>query len=279
MRRKSLNSLNMFWTEFKHNKLLFIFSIFFISSACSSEEKKSDNEINTEVKGVETLTDEEKTISQVESTLGISATENYDIQIEYKHIDQDTLLDALILVNRKEFGHQKAKNTETERFFESTGYTGPYNHVFVKLGGSDKLISTTPVGSNADYSLNVEFLELTSKAHKDFFVEYRIRNSLHRNYYTIRGDKIYLTFSCPVFDNIGDEKPTVYDIQHTNSDVRIAKDIAMYNGEIVDYNAEEIENINKYTPKDIVSNGDLYVFFIFDERKMKYVTPMGAQER
>lgn len=264
----------MFWTEFKRINLFLLVSIFIISTSCSSEETGGNEINNDEIE--ESLTEEEKIIRQVEGVLGISATENYDIQIQFKHIDQDTLKDAVILVNRKEYGHQKVKENNTERFFESNGYTGLYNFVFLKLGGSDKLISTTPVGSNVNYPLTVEFLELTSKAHQDFIVEYRIRNSLHRNYYTVRNDKMFLTFSCPVFDSIGEPKPRVYDIEHTTSEVRIAKDIALYEGRIVDYNVDDIEDINAYTPKDIVRDGELYVFFIFDDKKMKYVTPMGA---
>ena len=268
----------MFWTKFKHNNLLFIFSIFLITSSCTSVESVDDNELNKEKIELETLTDEEKIIRQVENILDISAAENYDIEIQYQYIDPDTLKDALILVNRGEFGHQKAKRTNTERFFKTTGNTGLYNFIFLKLGGVDKIISTNPVGANADYPLTFEFLELTSKAHKDFLVEYRVRNSLHRNYYTVRNDRLFLTFSCPVFDSIGAPNPRVYDIQHTTSDVRIAKDIALYEGSIVDYKVDEIENINEFTPKDIIRDGDLYVFFIFDDKKMKYVTPMREVE-
>jgi hypothetical protein len=268
----------MFWTKFKRKNLYFLFSIILFSAACSSGNSENDNKLASEKTEEESLTEEEKIIRQVENILEITAAENYDIQIQYKHIDPDTLKDALILVNRKEYGHQKAKNNNTERFFEKTGHTGLYNFVFLKLGGSDKIISTTPVGSNADYPLTVRFLELTSKAHKDFVVEYRIRNSVHRNYYTVRNDKMFLTFSCPVFDGVGSPNPRVYDIQHPTSEVRIAKDIAMYEGKIVDYNIEEIENINEYTPKEIIRDGDLYVYFIFDDKKMKYVTPMGEAE-
>jgi hypothetical protein len=267
----------MYWTEFKHINLVFLFLTLLILTACS-EQKSADKAIDNEKIQEESLSEEEKIIRQVESKLDITAAEKYDIQIQYRLIDPDTLKDALILVNRKEFGYQKAKNTETERFFESTGSTGLYNFVFLKRGGSDKLISTNPLGSNANYPLTAEFLELTSKAHKDFFVEYRVRNSLYRNYYTLRNEDMFLTFSCPVFDSIGALKPRVYDIQHLTSDVRISKDIALYEGKIVDYDIEEIENINAYEPKEIVRSGALYVYFIFNDKTMKYVTPMGVKE-
>lgn len=280
MRRKSLNSLNMFWIEFKHIKLLFITTFFLFTVACSSEEKKSENvkNDNSQVRENNSLTEEEKIIRQVENKLDISAAENYDFQIEYQHINRDTLKDALILVNRKDYAFKQAKSNDTEKFFESTGHTGPYNYLFLKLGGKKKLISTAPVGSNAEYPLKVNFLELTSKAHLDFYVEYRIRNSKHRNYYTLRNNSLFLTFSCPVFDNIGEPNPRVYDIEHPESSVRISKDIALYEGEIVDYKIEEISDVNNYTPKVIKSTGELIGYFIFDDQSMKYKTPMPALE-
>ena len=266
----------MFWKEYKCFKFALLSSVFLFLTACSVEEKEDVIHSQQENEKKKSLTEEEQIIRQVESKLSISAVEDYDIQIKYKHIDEDTLRDALILVNRKEFAFQKAKNTNTERFFENTGHTGLYNYIFLKMGGSKELISTNPVGSNAEYPLKSEFLELTSKAHQDFFVEYRVRNSYYRNYYTFRKNNLYLTFSCPVFDSIGEPNPRVYDIQHETSPVRLAKDIALYEGEIVDYNPKEIENINNYEPKDIVRNGELYVFFIFNDKSMKYVTPMAA---
>lgn len=262
----------MYWIKFK---LLNLILALFILSSCSENRKETGfgNKLKDDTE-TSNLTNEEAIIRQVENRLSISASEKYDIQIEYKYINPDTLMDALILVNRKDYAYTKAKNTNTERFFESTGHTGLYNYVFVQLGGKDKLITTNPVGSNADYPLDFEFMELTSKAHQDFALSYRVRNSMYKSFYTVRNDRLFLTFSCPVFDSIGAEKPRVYDIQFPESETRIAKDIALYHGEIVGYKPEEIENINEYTPEEITNDGELYVYFIFDDKKMKYVTPM-----
>ncbi|HLV43084.1 MAG TPA: hypothetical protein VKY37_12450 [Brumimicrobium sp.] len=261
----------MFWTKSKRIIQIYFFISLFLFSACSSE--KENQEIDKEEKAV--LTEEEQIIRQVENKLGISAAEEYDIQILYKFINPDTLQDALILVNRKDHAFQRAKINNSERFFENTGYTAPHNHVFVKLGGLKNIIETTAVGSNVNYPLEAKFIELTSKAHQDFYVDYRIRNSLQRNYYTVRNNSIFKTFSCPVFDSIGADIPKVYDIQHKVSSVRIAKDIALYQGEILDYNPEEITDVNNYTPKEIIGTDNLFVYFIFDQQSMKYKTPMN----
>lgn len=265
----------MYWTGFrKVYSLLGLFAVVTISS-CSSDDK---NLPTVEKSPEDQLTEEQWIVRKIESELNIPATEKYGIEIIYKHINPDTLMDALILVNRKEHALNHVKNNGTEAFFERTGQTGGYNYVFVKLGGAKDVISTTPVGSNINYSLKAEFLELTSKAFTDFYVDYRIKNSLQRNYYTLRGNNLHLTFSCPIFDGIGDPKPVVYDIRYLDSPVRMTKDIALFHARLKDYKVNEIEDVNHYEAKGIESTEDLYVYFIFDEKTMKYKSPMKAPE-
>lgn len=193
----------MYWIDSKVKFLLFLcgFALFFSCETPNpNKEKKEDKESN-----MDSLTDEELIIRQVETNLDIPATENYDIEIMYDFLNPDTLKDAIILVNRREYAYKSARSKGKESFFNEIGNTALANHVFVKLGGSNNLLSTTPIGSNVNYPLEIQFIELTSSAYTDFYIDYRIRNSLQRNYYTVRNNRIYLTFSCPVFDRIGEE--------------------------------------------------------------------------
>lgn len=260
----------MFWTESKRIKIVGVCLTFIVLQGCLNGEKKTESKEEIKVE----LSSEEKLIRQIENELDISAAEHYDVQILPKYIDSDTIKDKLILVNRKEYAYKHVKGTKSENFFNKTGHTGLYNYVFVQLGGKDKLLSTTPVGSNVDFPLEAEFEVLTSAAQKDFYVNYRIKNSLLRNYYTVRNQKIYLTLSCPVFDSVGAVNPVVYDIEYRMSPKRFSKDIVLNNGEFIDYNPNEIQDPNNYTPKGIVSTGELFAYFIFDNERMKYVTPM-----
>lgn len=181
----------MYWTEFK--KIATLALTVFLLSSCAENAEKAEEQVKAEAKQETAITKEQQIARLVENELNIPATEEYDIQILYKNIDADTLEDALVLVNRKEAGFQNAKLNDREHFFANTGYTGLFNYVFVWLGNSKSLLKTTPVGSNVNYALRAEFLELTSKAHTDFYVEYRVKNSLYRNYYTVRGKEIFLT--------------------------------------------------------------------------------------
>ena len=246
-------------------------------TSCKNETQKDETtKENTKVSSE--LNFEEKIAREVELELNINASEKYDLKIHKEYIDEDTLQDALILVNRKQWAHDKANNSDNKSFVEKTGFVGPNNYVFVKLGGKDQLLKVPPVGSSADHALESKFLTLTSAAHKDFFVSYRIRNSMHRSYYTVRDNRLYQTFSCPVFDSIGFKDPRVFAVRHEESSVRISKDIAMYKGKIVGYNPSEIDDPNSYTPRQIVPLDELILYFIFDEKSMKYKTPMVPPE-
>jgi hypothetical protein len=263
----------MYWNVFKKHfiaKLLIISPLLVIFS-CNDETESAEVKNNSKV---EKLGFAEKIARQVESDLSINAAENYDLRIIKEYIDNDTLEDALILVNREEWSQEKLKKSVNKSFTEKTGNAGFYNHVFVKLGSRDELLKTPAIGSAPDFKLSSEFLTLTSQANKDFFVNYKIRNSMHRNYYTVRDDRLYLTFSCPVYDSIGEENPRVYSIQHKESSVRISKDIAMYKGVIEGYDPEKIENPDTYIPKQILPTDELIFYFIFDDKSMKYTTPM-----
>jgi hypothetical protein len=263
----------------KKFNLLFILSIPFVLSLLAACNGESPPIIIKENDKKSKLTFKEQAKHAVEADLKINASENYDIQIHKSYIDRDTLEDAVILVNRKQWAFERIKKNKNESFAKKIGYTGPYNNVFVYLGKYDKFIHTPTVGSSAEYPLEVNFEVITTPSQKDFYVNYRIRNSMQRNYYTVRNDRVFLTFNCPVFDSIGDPKPKVYSIEHRESSVRLAKDIVLYDGKIPSYDPSKIENINNYSPKEIISTDELYVFFIFDEKTMSYVTPIMNNEQ
>lgn len=248
---------------------LTLFSL--LLTACTTENKGSENSTKDQKSS---LSFEEKAKRAVEAELKINASETYGIQIHHAYIDRDTLKDAVILINRKQWAFDRIEKNDNSDIAKKMGYTGPYNNVFVYLGKYDKFISVPSVGSSAEHPLTVKFEVITTPSQKDFYVDYRIRNSMHRNYYTVRNDKVFLTLNCPIFDNVGAPEIKAYSIQHKESTVRLSKDVVLYEGEIPNYNPSKIKNVNNYSPDKIVSTGELYVFFIFNEKTMNYVTPM-----
>ena len=215
---------------------------------------------------------------KVESNLKIDASENYDLKIIEAYLDKDTLKDALILINREEFAIKKAKKEDKEKILKSFGYTATENYVYVFRGASQKVLTTPGIGSSIYHMLEAGLGELTSPGQNDFWVDYRFRNSMFRNYYTMRGDKLFLTLNCPIFDNIGEQEPDAYFIEHREVEARISKDIAIYEGGILNYDPSKIEDTYNFTPDSIVKKDDVFVYFIFDPSRNKFVTPMKPKD-
>lgn len=215
---------------------------------------------------------------KVESNLKIDASENYDLKIIEAYLDKDTLKDALILINREEFAIKKAKKEDKEKILKSFGYTASENYVYVFRGASQKVLTTPGIGSSIYHMLEAGLGELTSPGQNDFWVDYRFRNSMFRNYYTMRGDKLFLTLNCPIFDNIGEQEPDAYFIEHREVEARISKDIAIYEGGILNYDPSKIEDTYNFTPDSIVKKDDVFVYFIFDPSRNKFVTPMKPKD-
>lgn len=214
--------------------------------------------------------------TQIETTLSIQASEKYDFKIHTNYLDSDSITDAVILVNRAAFAEQKAKEGRDTKFEELTGFTGPFNYIFTFKGGSSKLNVLPPVGSSANHPLTIQFESISNPSQQDFIVEYRVRNSVNRNYYSFNNGMASLIFSCPVFDLMNENNPEIYYIDHVKSNIRHSKDIAMYYGMIEDYKVEYASDFNYY-PSQINSSDKLFAYFIYDQRKQKYITPMKPQ--
>jgi hypothetical protein len=212
---------------------------------------------------------------EIEAELAINAAENYTLEIHRSRLDKDTITDAVITLNRREFGLERMKKEGKENLLKKSGYTLRENYVFVYKGSSGKVLTTPPIGSSVFHTLSVFFEQITTPGQNDFWVEYRFRNSLFRNYYTLKGETLYLTLNCPVFDQIGEENPEVFDITHRSVKTRIAKDIVIYEAVIPDYDPENIEDINDYSPSRIEAKEDIFVYFIYDNDRKSYVTPMA----
>jgi hypothetical protein len=261
---------------------LLLVVILFFSCESALEEELINNERETSKKEIMSVFQpnfEAFVRRKVEAELGISAVEKYDLQIHLAHLDKDTITDAVILINRKQFALDKAQKESKEKFLENTGYTARENYVYVFKGGSGKILSTPPVGSSIFHPLTVEFEEISTPGQNDFWVAYRLRNSLFRNYYTMRGEKLFLTLNCPVFDEIGNKEPEAYYIEHRSVATRIAKDIVIYKGKIKDYDPSTIVDINNFTPSEIIPTDYIDVYFIFDPDRKTYVTPMAPKDQ
>jgi hypothetical protein len=260
--------------------ILLLTTLFFSCDESINEEEVPTNKKNT-TKNIKTVFDhdfEAYIRRKIETELQINAAEKYDLKIHIAQLDKDTISDAVILVNREQHALDRMKKEGKEKLLKNRGYTARENYVFVFKGSSSKLLITPPIGSSIFHPLEVFFEEITTPGQNDFWVEYRFRNSLFRNYYTLKGETLFLTLNCPVFDKIGEKEPEVYSIEHRKVETRLGKDIVIYEGYIPNYDPNLIEDINNYSPENIKPKDEIFVYFIYDIDRKSYVTPMAPRE-
>lgn len=207
---------------------------------------------------------------EIEAALKIPGTEKYTSRTYRAHINSDTIEDVLITVNRMEFAMDEAIKSGKTAKAEEMGYVGPYNYFFYYDGALDLLSDPVPVPSSPGRELDVTFEQITSPSRKDIIIDYRIRNSGWRSYFTATGEgKLSLMFQWKWFDYIGEDTPEA--LNHAledNPGDGISKDIAIYQSKVDHYN-KEVEDIYKYQP-EITQKGALVYRFFYDPRVGKF---------
>jgi hypothetical protein len=212
---------------------------------------------------------EDRLKRDVEAALEIPATEKYGFKIYKSHLNNDSILDAIVTVNRMDYAIDQAIKSKTEAKAAELGYMGNFNFFFYYDGALDQLSVPLPVASSPGRPLDVSFEPIVSPTKNDLIVEYRIRNSAWRSYYTVINEHdLVLAFRWKVFDFAGEENPEAIKHDFVESKAGIGKDIALYTSSIDDYNPN-IGDIYKYEPK-ITKKGTLEFLFYFDPRVAKF---------
>jgi hypothetical protein len=212
---------------------------------------------------------EQRAKREIEAKLSIPATEKYTIRVYRAYIDADTVKDAVITVNRMEFAMDEAiKRGKTAKAAEM-GYLGNYNYFFYFDGSIDMISEAVPVPSSPGRELDVTFESITSPTKKDFIIDYRIRNSGWRSYYTATGDgTLSLMFQWKWFDHLGEEKPEALNHVFEGSPEGIMQDITIYESAIDNY-SKDIKDVYKYEPAITKKTALMYRFF-YDPKVQKY---------
>ena len=112
-----------------HKTIISISLLFFFSCAEKQQIEAAKNDDITEIDNFE-----EWAKRQVETLLKINATENYTMTIHEDFLDRDTLIDAVILVNREEYA--KIQEEKLEEMSEK--YSGGGNTRVIKIGGGNQ---------------------------------------------------------------------------------------------------------------------------------------------
>lgn len=246
--------------------IYFLFLCLIITSC--SEGKSNLSEENLE-KDPKDLSLEEIVDRHVKATLGITPNEKYTLKIYKEHLDGDENIDAVITVNRLNYALEEASKSSNSAKQAEVGFTGNFNYIFYYDGHSKQLTPDIKIASSPHAELKISFENISSEAYKDVLVDYKIRNSSFRDYFTIINHSPILVFQWKIYDRLGEKNPEAIYFEYAPGTQSASKDILIYNGSLD--NASYTGDIYKFEPK-ISKKGDLLHRFFYLDTEGKYFT-------
>lgn len=253
-------------------KYLFFFStslLLVLLSSCNGtpETAKPVEEDPNVPKKNETF--EQRARREIRTKLDMEATEKYSMRTYWEYINNDTIKDAIITVNRREFAMDEAIKANKTAKAEEMGYLGNYNFFFYYDGAIDLISDAVPVPSSPGRELDVTFQSITSPSKQDLIIDYRIRNSGWRSYFTASGQgTLSLMFQWKWFDHIGEANPEALNHVLEPSPEGIMQDISIYES-VIENNPKNTKHIYTYEPV-MTKKGPLLYRFFYDPKVGKY---------
>lgn len=246
-----------------------LISISFIS--CESTKDNEDPLKTNKPEEVSVGTLEEQLTRQICSKLKISAIEEYDLKIYKEELNRDDSTDWIITVNLNDRAINEAiENGKTAKMAE-IGFLGNYNYFFFVDGKTKELSKEIVVPSSAKAELIIEFENITSQIHKDFVVDYKIRNSRRRRFYSINNNSPLQVCENVIFYNLGLEgkETESYVIEYVNHESNASNDIVVYEGSLEQVKLEAPEDVYAIVP-EIKSTGKIDRVWHYSTQQRKY---------
>jgi hypothetical protein len=229
----------------------------------SSNPTKNQNDIK------ETL--EQRIVRHLEGTLSIPGNEKYEYKTYEADLNGDDSLDIIITVNQFEKAINEAIEKGNTAKSAELGYIGNYNHVFYLDGKTKELSSPIAVPSSPHARLKISFENIRSEAYKDFLVDFRIRNSCFRRFFTIVTKTPRQTFEQKLFDGLGDNQTEAFTIKYEKGSYSLAKDIVIYKATLEDATINNPLEVYELNPS-IKATDDLERRWFFNANTLKYFT-------
>lgn len=233
----------------KYNLLI---AIFLFCLSCTEETKKESDFF----KDIETKTEvyqsvDEKIKRHVEGNLSIPGTEKYTLKIYKQNLNDDGSLDYIITVNRLQKALDEAIESNNVAKRAEIGYMGNFNYYFYMDGLTKEISTAIAVPSSPYAELEVIFEHIKTEAYYDFMIDFRIRNSKFRRFYTIVGEIPRQTFETKIFDKLGEDNPEAYVVKFLPGSFTLAKDIWIYKGKMEPVKIESVNDV--YTIQPVIS--------------------------
>lgn len=211
---------------------------------------------------------EQRTNREISAILQLPATERYSLKIYREHINNDTLLDAIVTVNRMQYAMNEAIRLNKTVKAEEMGYMGNYNFFFYYDGALDKFSVPIPVPSSPGRELDISFVPITSIVRKDVVIGYRIRNSGWKTYFSVVNEQdLMRVFQWKEFDQLGvTYDDALYHSIEPNED-GLSNDIVLYKGTISNP-PKNLKDYYDYVP--VIKKGTKVARFFYDPRSAKF---------
>ncbi|SFT73142.1 hypothetical protein SAMN05216474_1990 [Lishizhenia tianjinensis] len=258
----------------KKNTILgLIFSA--ILMGCTTESTTDTPSITPETPVFE-LSIEERAQRFMENQLGINAAEEYKFFSYDAHVNTDTLMDKVFVLQREKYAFEKVEKVGSMKNFQDMEYNSPENYLFLYDAARDEFVATPGIGANITQPLEVSFHKILSPAKQDIIVDYRVVNGLYRSIYAYADQQLLKVLSFPLIADLGDENEAAYVPVYQKGSASIAQDIWLYKAEM-NYDIDSLKANPNFLPERKQSE-KLYLRFIFDPKRFKYVTPGYEQE-
>lgn len=255
----------------------FLLPLVFLMSCGETEEDTLTTESDeTEVTRENDAEFNARAKREVSGKLSIPANEKYTVQVYREYINSDTIMDAIVTVNRLEYAMDEAIKSGKQAKKAETGFMGNYNFFFYYDGAKDQFSVPLPVPSSPGRPLDVSFEHILSETSNDIVIGYRVLNSGYQSYFSVFNESdLALVFQWKQFDKIGDPQPEAYIQKAVTTPDSPYKDICIYQSQIDGYSTN-IGDIYSYVPQ-ISKQGTLLYQFTFDPRFGKFKLIGGSE--
>lgn len=203
---------------------------FFVILTSSCQEQKERKEVSIEELPTDHSDLNTYAKRHIEATLRIPATEKYTLSIHKENLDGDDKQDAIILVNRYQYAMDEAVQSTNPAKRAELGYMGNYNYFFYFDGALNLISPPLAIPSSPMLPLKVSFENISSSSFKDILIDFRIRNSSYKDFYTVTKHTPRRIFQWKIFDGIGTPNAESFIFNYETGSYCEAKDIVISKG-------------------------------------------------
>jgi hypothetical protein len=148
---------------------------------------------------------------------------------------------------------------------------GHFNYFIYVDGFTRKFDEPKVVPSSPHAKLVINFEQIRSANHMDFTVDYRIKDSGYRDYYSVFNGHPRHILQTPLFSGVGESTSEAFRIRYETGSYSSSKDIVVYEASFENIIPKDEFEVYSFIPK-IVGTDKMIRRWFFNEPDFKYYT-------